>query len=603
MNKNVLCFFSVFILLLIGCEYQVGDNFIEVERPTGEIEMGIELNADNDGQKIVISEESTTIKYNLNTSGHKLVVCVFSIGEKQWIQETYTGTFVIYKGNFPVGNYTLKCDVYVSSGSGSIADQTGMENYLGTYSWPVEIMTYEVPEYSLAYKINADGYLELSWDKPLLNESMFDYYRVVGDGLDVKITDRDQLSYVYKSHIGQSAYYQLSVCFKDDRIPWILGFVNLEMQYPEITYDTSDPDSLQINIKRLYKSVMNIEYDRKTLVRECTADFIRVPYADFGASNPEMVVEIVPWEESDRIIGAVLHSYKSVQASPGILIAPQQNWARFGYNLQEDVLYVSSYGEITNWLWPDIIRYKEYKGPDGNNVNNYALSMYSNRMAAAHDRTIDVLEGKDMQSVQTIRLDNSYPSIGAMTFTESDKLMVCLSYMQGQAVYVYRMSDGALESSFDFPEYLNVYNSSFSSDGHYLCCEDGNRSGFTLVTLENGRPVSMKKLDISYSTLCMNPLNPEQLIVSAQGKIFLYNCRDLSLENTLDYQGMVVGNVDPKTGFLLLRGSGNVKVIDMKTNTVLYTKKVSTYSNCKLYGNVLLSNTGYALHIEKYLRK
>ena len=81
MNKNVSCLLYIFILLFTGCEYQVGDNFIDVEKPAGEIEMSVELTADNDGQKIVISEESTTINYNLNTSGHKLVVCIFNMGE------------------------------------------------------------------------------------------------------------------------------------------------------------------------------------------------------------------------------------------------------------------------------------------------------------------------------------------------------------------------------------------------------------------------------------------------------------------------------------------------------------------------------------------
>lgn len=602
MNKNVSCLLYIFILLFTGCEYQVGDNFIDVEKPAGEIEMSVELTADNDGQKIVISEESTTIKYNLNTSGHKLVVCIFSMGEKQWIEKVASGVFVINKGEVPVGNYTLKCDIYVSSGSGSIADQTGMENYLGTYSWPVEVITYEEPAYSLTYKTNADGYLELSWEKPLLNESIFDYYRVIGSSLDVKITDRDQLSYICKSHIGQSTDYQVSVYFKNGRTPWLLGYANLPMQYPEITYDSSDPDSLQINIIRPYKSVMNIEYDRKLLVSEYAADFIRVPYAAFGASNPEMVVEVLPWDKADRVFGANIQKYESVQASSGILIAPEQNWARYGYNVQEDIMYVSSYGEITNWLWPDIIRYKEYKGPDGNNVNNYALSMYNSRMAAAHNQTIDVLESKEMQHVRTIKLENPYSFVGAMTFTKDDKL-VCLVSSLNQTVLVYRMSDGALENSFEFSEYLNAYNASFSSDGRYLCCENSDRSGFTMVILENNRPVSMKKMDLSYSGLCMNPLNPEQLIVSTNGKIQVYNCRDLSLVHSLDYPGMLVSNVDPKTGFLLLRGSGNVKVVDMKTNTVLYTKEVSSFSECKLYGNVLLSNTGYALHIEKYLKK
>lgn len=313
-----------------------------------------------------------------------------------------------------------------------------------------------------------------------------------------------------------------------------------------------------------------------------------------------MIVEIIPFDKADRIAGATLHSYKHISASPGVLVAPQQNWPRFGYNLQEDILYVSSYGEITNWLWPDGIRYKEYKGPDGNNVNEYALSMYSSLMAVRHDRTIDLLNGKGMQKVQTITLDYYNSFTGAMTLTKDDKL-VCLAQTPDQTVRVYRVSDGALESSYGFSEYLNIYDSSFSPDGCYLCCGNVDRSGFTIVTFENNRPVSIKKLDQPYSTWCMNPLNPEQLIVSAQGKIFLYNCRDLSLEKTLDYQGMVAGNVDPKTGFLLLRGSNNVKVIDMQTNTVLYTKNVAT--ECKLYGNVLLSNTGYALHIEKDLKK
>lgn len=605
MNRNLFYMLFIFLPLLMGCEYQLGENFIEVEKPAGEIDMSIELNADNDGQKIVISEENTMITYNLNISGHKLITCIFTLGNRQWTTESASGTFLINKGEFADGEYTLKCDLYAHTGSGSIADQIGQESYFGSNSWPVEVVTYNEPAYSLEHKINADGYLELSWKKPLLNESAFDYYRVYGGGLDIKITDRNQLSYVCKSYIGQMANYQVSVCFKNNGSSWMVGFVNMEVHSPEITYDDSDPDSLQINIKRTYKSVMNIEYNGMLLAGEYNGDFVRLPYTDFGAPNLDLTLGVIPFDKADRIEGSTLRTYNQVPASPGVCIAPLQNWARFGYNQQEDVLYVSSYGEITNWLLPDAIRYKEYKGSDGDNINQYAQSLYSSQMAARHDKTIDLLDGKNMQRVRTITLDHStFASFaGGMAFTKEGKLICLVDDFQNASGRVYRASDGVLESTFSFPEYTNVHTSAFSADGRYLGYDQGDKSGLTVITLENNQIASTKKLDRSFSTWCMNPCDAGQLIVSSEGKIYLYNCSDLSLVSTLDYQGMIAGNVDPKTGYLLLRGEQNIQVVDLKTNTLLYTKRVASYSECKLYGNMLISNNGFALNIEKHLKR
>lgn len=150
---------------------------------------------------------------------------------------------------------------------------------------------------------------------------------------------------------------------------------------------------------------------------------------------------------------------------------------------------------------------------------------------------------------------------------------------------------------------MNAGTSAFSADGRYLCYEHSNKNSLTALTLENNQIASTKKLDRSFSAWCMNPCDAGQLIVSSEGKIYLYNCSDLSLVGTLDYPETIVCNVDPKTGYLLLSGGVNIKVVDLKTNTLLYTKKVASYSECKLYGNMLISNNGFALNIEKHLKR
>lgn len=597
--KKIIFYFLV-VCIVAGCEYALQDNYIDIKKPDGEIQLGIYLDAQSDGDSLFLLDYSN-IHFNLEIPDYEMRQCVFKFGNQERVFNEPFGEFGVSAWYDASGQYALTCDVYVASGSGSLADQLGAEFFYGTFSWPVKFLT--EPQSSLTHKVNEEGFLELSWARLQLPESTFICYKVYRDSeLCAVITDINQSVYVSETYIGGPGVFSVIAELKDMKV-WSLGSVSFTGQEVEVAVDYADDDSVTLSWKNAYQSRVTVVISSDTVVSYSDQQSVRLPCRLFGTGRETASFSFYPMND-DQVSFVV---WRNLYLGKGVCIAPQENWPRIGYNLQEDVLYVSSYHEISSWLLPDCEKLMEHRGNYINNVHGYAISVYDRKMAARyyHYRTIELIEGKEMKSVKSVSLQNPEAYFtGPMVFTKDGKL-ICFKSNHEVKGLVLDAETGALEAEFDLPPEISgsLDAAKMTPDAHYMIIKDGS-SYLTFLTIENNRVIRSERSNLLYSGFCFNTFTSDEFYLSYEGMIYRYDCRDLSIKNVWVYPEMKVGNVDPKTGYLLLYGSNMIKIIDPIENRLVYTMPVADgWAVPQLYGNMLISYGGYALNLEKQLKK
>ncbi|MDR1981965.1 MAG: lactonase family protein [Tannerellaceae bacterium] len=609
--KQLIPFMCVW--LLWSCEYPVHDHFIEIEKPPQAVEMGVYLTADNDGERIVLPE-SSFVNYKLSVAGGRRIQgCIFEMGGRRWeFPDQSSGYFYVDKSEFPDGEYTLSCTLYAATESGSIADQLGMESYAGSFSWPLTVTTYSLPKESLRHTINADGYLELSWDRPEIGVLPFQSYHISGSFRDIDIQDVEQTSFVDRSYVGENMWwYRVSASFESKdvyRDPWPLGYVELPGVEPAFEIDYSGEDSIRLSWDNPYKSAVNIALDYSPLVDGYREKSIRIPYAPFGSRQKQLLITFIPYEEEDRTHSSGFSRWMSFVASCGKEVYDHRAMT---YHVVEDVLYVVNEEKQVSLLMPDAVVYQERV-----RYNSYVKSIYASlsdlTVAVCYDNVIDLFDGKAFRNVRTVISDPQKNFTGPITLTDKGKLL-CFSHngatgkTEGQ---VYDAATALFETSFGLPAEITYLSNVFiTPDARYIYAS--SYSDIYVLSLDEAyRTTDVKRLEVSFSGWCVNPRQTGQLFVSANGKIYQYDvATGLSPVSTWDYPGMIVGNIDPATGYLLLVGQpympgfDHVKIIRPETNEVLATIPVSGETNYSLAGNTLMSGNGYVMNIKKQLKK
>jgi|GEM_PF-1885069 len=596
------------IFLLYSCEYKLHDNYINLEKPaeTADIDVDIYLDVESDGKTIYLSDNNS-IRFSIDApTEHRFLRCIFALDDNViWLSENQSGEFNIWSNILAGRPSVLTCAVYVSSGSGSIADQLDSEYFYATLSWPVEYIT--EPKPSLTHRVNEDGFLELSWSKPHMLESTFSCYKVYYNGGEKAIIkDINQTSYICESYYGEYASFSAAIEFSNGE-KWNIGSLSLNNPEVNVVADYYIDDSVKLSWNNPFNSSVCISVKGVELVSFTKYKSACIPRSIFGAPKERVEFSFFSYNEEDRTTNTSFAASKFLNLSMGVRIAADDEYQvhMLGYNKLDDVLYTGLNGDATNWLLPDCRKYKVYEGGDDNHINRYALSMYDSKMAIQYSNSIVLFEGKDMASVKNISCYPFQYFSGPMTLTSEGKL-ICFTYDNEIKGLVYSVETGVLESVFDVQgDYVDIGNMRISSNSRYLLIPGKYMSEPKIITIDNYKVTKTEVLNIEPNFWCFNPLKPDELFVSSNGKIFKYNCNDLSVVDVFDYPGMDIGNIDPKTGYLLLldSSSSSVKIINPETKQLLYTLPVDYVWGVQLLGNTLVSIFGHVLNLDKYLSK
>ena len=593
------------ILVLYSCEYELHDNYINLEEPAevADFDINIYLDVESDGETIYLLENNE-ILFNIEVpTEYRFLRCVFTLDNRAILESgRQSGEFWLPGSNNQGRPSVLSCEVYVSSGTGSIADQLDSEYFYGTLNWPVEYIT--EPKPSLSYKINEEGFLELSWDKPSMIESNFICYKVFYNHVEcADIYDINQLSYVFSPYYGGYGSFRVEAKI-GEFMSWNLGSINLDGQINNIIYDRSDADSLIIRFDNPYKCSVSVDIEYGTIVSSSKDKTIRIPYNTFG-SNPEVFnYQFYPYNEEDNPKIDIAVSTNFVSRSPGVYLGYYLfSNNKIVYNNTSNVLYFNANNKLSSWQLPEMVLNKEFENSIYTNGQLYS-SVKDSKIAIDRYNSVVIMDGRDFRVLNEIEAGIDKHFIPPVTFTYDNKIICLRQHYSKIECMIYDVATYTLVSNFVLVDNVDTYPGYIyiSPDSKFIYMYNFHNNDITIHRLEDYNVVETKKINTDCSNFFVNPLKSDQLFTIKEGAISKYNIYNQSVVKTLNYPGMTVGNMDSKTGNILLYGNDKIMIFDPEIAGIVYERQVYGYW-FYLCGNTLISESGYMLNLDKYLSK
>lgn len=233
MKRSVYLFVCVFFLFA-SCEYQLGENYLEVEKVrTDLVADHVEVygsfihNMENDAFEMEHSVKAAFHVYPL--PGLKVEKLVVRLGEMMWESHEERCDFMLDVDRIPNGSYELSCEIYAWTNNGTVAGQVGAEQYMEKRSWPLRVNARTESDHLLEWRMTEEGYPEIGWEVDESLRSGFAYYTVEyqhdHSTYIRRITDFDQRSFVDKEYaVGAGGTYRVYIYFKDEAVrPYSLG--------------------------------------------------------------------------------------------------------------------------------------------------------------------------------------------------------------------------------------------------------------------------------------------------------------------------------------------------------------------------------------------
>ena len=133
---------------------------------------------------------------------------------------------------------TLTVDIEIDARSESIAGKLGLENNSAKFEYRLVFVPNAVLHLeNIAHRRNKDGYFELSWNKPELEQYTVDRYRISyyhNNKLHVKeIANSYETSFVDSMAVFGTLYYRIETFFKEEiREPWV-DIYTAQIEFPK----------------------------------------------------------------------------------------------------------------------------------------------------------------------------------------------------------------------------------------------------------------------------------------------------------------------------------------------------------------------------------
>ncbi|MDL2222227.1 hypothetical protein LJC35_06720 [Parabacteroides sp. OttesenSCG-928-N08] len=595
------CVWLVLLLFLASCEIELGENYVEVERPSVSMEIKKVLSSDNAGEVIEVDDD-TWLQYQFDTDNGQLLECTFSFPGQEWYEGFVTsGRFLLQVNTLPkYGDYQLTCRATYTSNKGSIASQLYQEEYESKLSWTIRYVEKSNTDPLLRYEINEEGQLVVIWDNSTIDESRFRCYELRTYWNTVEITDFNQTSYVIKEFFGQECMCSLVVGYKD-MFYWVFGEINISEDRPTVTIEERDGKQY-LTWDNRYKRWVTIEKNYNLLFENYTGQELEIVNGRFGAPDDYYKLNFHAAMEDYSYAGYMIIDLH-VPVSPGKRIETNDYDLTITYCGENDMIYTMQYSnEFIGWQLPEFEKKRTVSLSTSGYNHTFSNPSTTNLVAIYSDMIHSIqIYDEAAKLKQVIPLDIRIPFTPPLVLTDDNKV-VTFNY-EGQKGYVYDIESGSLVKQFDLTNENWWQKASFSPDYTYFVSAESETSGLQVTKYKDLIVDKKMTMETGFSSWCVHPTQHNRLFVSRNGKVTEYNMEDLSVVNSFLTDELTVVNIDPKTGYMLLTNTDYAVVVNPDSGEELFRIEKHNYCGTIVYyGNTLISEKGHTLNLDDKIK-
>lgn len=621
------------IIILTSCEYNlVKENNKDIASPKEEISFIVNLDLESD---TLFFSESTILKYDINTFGLDISGdSFFKLGGfTHSVRTQLQGEFTFIP---PEDSYiidTLKLTVATTSGTGSLAESLGVENYLVQAYWIVVIDTRKAPYIKLNHRINEDGLLEMYWNKS--DNKKLEYYELVRRNGPIsaeyyypdyskRINDIKCTTFVDSSYCGGRINYKLMTKLQGDDEIGGGSWTDVRNDVPNLRFKNKGLDSLVISWSNIpVKSTYTLKYKSYNTYYQGQATYdaafctnsldtsvtISYPLFSFKKSlklsvSPFYETEVPTWHNS---------IYAESPPSPGELMVNVDD-VNYCYNSYSKHLFISKNSYLSSVAGDDLDSRVGFLYHEVFFTEMSASPNNSKKVAFYNESTIYCFEDETLKSYKekyvrsAMREKVPYAAnynVNHFLYTNNNK--IALSFDQCYAIFdVTTLAFDTLMRIDNYPYRLDkdIRNRiSSSQDGKFFSIVSDN---LRIYTNDNGT-IALHHVDSkAYNSCYFNPTEPSELFVIPAGsnKLEVHNVEDFSLVKEVTIpSNCAIEQIDPISGLLLLTDKSSdsyIYVVDLDSGEIKFSSRYRPYQ-VKLINRKLYSRNGQILDIIEYL--
>lgn len=603
--KKTIGYFIAIVLVVTACTFDPnGENFVNIDDEYTSPEIRTitpQLEEDS-----IFVWSYTALNLNFSSDNQPINAMEVSFGGHTTVYYSNQGTLELNPSVYADGAYKLNIKLYISSGTGSLADKLGYEGLVAEGNWTVVFETPQSPDANITTEVK-DGYLQFHWTamkKPYFKSyEIFYYNREISTQGYVTISDPNQTTFVDSSFVGGQAQFRITYNYSD--------------QYNSVSSNTSY-FTYEFPVK------MQFEESRDSL----TIRWNKIPFhhtTSYSVTGGQIIELDVDSSYTIPTFGFTLPKQYMLRFKP----LQQLTYDHQGYTIyQTHTKGINHNVEHSSILYSK--RWQSYYVYDPMyvkrlNENFEVLASYDYTYDYSHDANIALAPNEDFvlayQNKQLVKLKADDLSVldryDLGTFPNSnydirfirclsDKLVLLGSYMNFSIFdleskqFVGEASQTLLKST-----YSNVVFFSASPDGRYAVysCYDGI---MIFEIINNSQFVLQYKDTRHYYSHVFEPLADHQLILNEENTIELFNPETASVERELTFLNELKANpvnFDPVSNklFLISYQQQKVFVYDYYNQKLLDYYRHKTYLyDIHLLNNTIVTDWGYHFYLPDY---
>jgi hypothetical protein len=249
----------VLLILLVGflqsCEYDptgIYERQATKDIPPPDIQI-LDLNLDND---TVFLYPGIPVNFKFNSTNQEIKRVKFIIDDtiEKYTAYSSSGVFDLAYGEFIEGMHKLKLEIITASGTGSIAEHIGVEGYLFSKTWELQVINNYMSQVKASV---SNGLLKLVW--PEYRSSDLKNYIVYRADLlynAVELKKPKTSEFIDSSYVGEGGRYTINVYTQKGKLlSW--GHVDIPIELPRLSLITTESNEyvLAMGKSRYYNAV------------------------------------------------------------------------------------------------------------------------------------------------------------------------------------------------------------------------------------------------------------------------------------------------------------------------------------------------------------